>query len=240
MRIGELVSPSKVKHGGILRQDVLREPGSLRFRIRRSKTDMLGKDHSVCKVWLLGHSYVYWARRRAAVRPSGERLGISPRQAEVRWFGKRGMRWVQLLPEIVELSRILGSPDILVIHLGGNDLGTIPVLGLGDAIKNDLARLRVLFPDVCIVWSEVVPRNYWRCAQNQRALERSRIKLNKRVSKFVWGMGGIAVRHRIFERNAANFFRSDGVHLTEVGLDLFNLALQEAVEQAMAVGGGHR
>ncbi|KAM8945468.1 uncharacterized protein RCH25_048743 [Pelodytes ibericus] len=197
------------------------------------------QDPGPYKIWLIGHSYIYCARGRAAVRPGGERMGFSSHQAEVRWLGARGMRWVQLLPEVVQLSRLVGPPDILVIHLGGNDLGTAPVLALGDAIRRDLARLQVLFPDMGLVWSEVVPRNYWRCAQNQRALERSRIKLNKRVSKFVLGVGGITVRHRVFERNAAVFFRSDGVHLTDVGLDLFNLALQEALEQAMALVGGH-
>ncbi|XP_053326755.1 translation initiation factor IF-2-like isoform X2 [Spea bombifrons] len=193
------------------------------------------------QVWLIGHSYIFWARRRAAVRPGGEQLGYSPLRMEVRWFGRRGMRWMQLLPELVRLSRLLGSPSVLVVHLGGNDLGVVPVRALGDMILRDLATVRILFPEVQLVWSEVVARNYWRYASSQRALERSRVKLNRWVSRFVSGDGGVAVRHRSFERDAANLFRSDGVHLNDIGLDIFNLTLQDAIGQAMAsVGGGPR
>ncbi|XP_053329999.1 uncharacterized protein LOC128503829 [Spea bombifrons] len=193
------------------------------------------------QVWLVGHSFIFWARRRAAVRPNGEQLGFSPLAVEVRWFGKRGMLWVHLLPELVRLSRLLGPPSVLVIHLGGNDLGVVPVRSLGDTVLRDLARLMVLFPDVRLVWSEVVSRNFWRVATNQRALERSRVKFNRWISKFVASVNGVTVRHRVFERDAANLFRSDGVHLNDIGLDLFNLALQEAIGQAMAcVGGGPR
>ncbi|KAM8945982.1 interleukin-17C [Pelodytes ibericus] len=69
-------------------------------------------------------------------------------------------------------------------------------------------------------------------------MEKCRVKVNKHISKFVLSVGGIAIRHRVFERDAAIYFRSDGVHITEVGLDLFNLALQEGVEQAIALGVG--
>ncbi|KAM8930714.1 uncharacterized protein RCH25_006646 [Pelodytes ibericus] len=193
---------------------------------------------AVRKVWLIGHSYIFWARQRAAIRSGGERLGFPAAVAEVRWIGIRGMRWVRLLPELVSLSRLLGPPDVLLIHLGGNDLGSIPVWGLCDLIKQDLARVLILFPDVHLVWSELVPRKYWRAAHSQKAMERCRIKINKQVSKFVLGVGGVTIRHRVFERDAAVYFRSDGVHLTEVGLDLFNLALQDGVEQAMAMGWG--
>ncbi|KAM8960765.1 uncharacterized protein RCH25_036532 [Pelodytes ibericus] len=43
LRIGELVSPATRVAGGLLAADMVREPGFLRFVIRRSKTDMLGK-----------------------------------------------------------------------------------------------------------------------------------------------------------------------------------------------------
>ncbi|CAH2325117.1 Hypothetical predicted protein [Pelobates cultripes] len=190
------------------------------------------------RVWVIGQSYIYWAQQRAEVHPGGLQLGLSPAVAEVRWFGSRGMRWKHLLPEMVRLARLFGVPDVLLIHLGGSALGTIPVWDLGTMILEDLAELWLKFPGLCIVWSEVLSRNYWSGARDPRALERSRIKLNKRVSKFVKRMGGVTVRHRMFEQNAAKYFKSDGVRLTEEGLDLFNLALQGALEEAMALVSG--
>ncbi|KAM8924600.1 uncharacterized protein RCH25_009300 [Pelodytes ibericus] len=209
------------------------EFGGHSFRIGAA-SEAARLDAAARRVWLIGHSYIFWAKSRAAARPGGENLGLSRTVAEVRWFGIRGMRWVRLLPELVQLSRLLGAPDILLLHLGGNDLGSVPVWNLCETVKRDLASLLVLFPNVTLVWSEVVPRNYWRCAHNQRALERCRVKFNKQISKFVLGVGGVTIRHRVFETDAAMYFRSDGVHLTEVGLDLFNLALQDGLEQAIA------
>ncbi|KAM3911197.1 uncharacterized protein RB166_019888 [Leptodactylus fuscus] len=63
LRIGELVPPSKFKHGGLLLEDVILSNGIVRIRIRRSKTDQQGKGSwillrpvsgAVCVVRLVG------------------------------------------------------------------------------------------------------------------------------------------------------------------------------------------
>ncbi|KAM8919575.1 uncharacterized protein RCH25_016766 [Pelodytes ibericus] len=43
LRVGELVCPSKNVIGGVMFEDVIREPGSVRFKIRQSKTDVMAK-----------------------------------------------------------------------------------------------------------------------------------------------------------------------------------------------------
>ncbi|CAJ0965873.1 unnamed protein product [Ranitomeya imitator] len=45
----------------------------------------------------------------------------------------------------------------------------------------------------------------------------------------------MAVRHFELEAGVGNYWRSDGVHLNDIGLDLWMLAIQEGVERAMAV-----
>ncbi|XP_030050945.1 vomeronasal type-2 receptor 116-like [Microcaecilia unicolor] len=60
------------------------------------------------RIWICGHSFVHWARRRAAVRPNGENLGFPRGQVAVTWLGLRGMRWAQLLPT-VQISYISGN-----------------------------------------------------------------------------------------------------------------------------------
>ncbi|CAN2390367.1 hypothetical protein PRIEUP_LOCUS403, partial [Pristimantis euphronides] len=47
LRVGELVSPSKIREGGIRREDVQVEGNSVEFWIRRSKTDQEGKGKRV-------------------------------------------------------------------------------------------------------------------------------------------------------------------------------------------------
>lgn len=41
-------------------------------------------------VWIMGHSYVFWGARQADVRPDGRQLGISRREACIRWLGYTG------------------------------------------------------------------------------------------------------------------------------------------------------
>ncbi|PIO41045.1 hypothetical protein AB205_0145070 [Aquarana catesbeiana] len=45
-------------------------------------------------VWILGHSY------GGNVRPEGRQLGISRREASIRWLGFPGMGWGRVVPEV--------------------------------------------------------------------------------------------------------------------------------------------
>ncbi|KAM4034595.1 uncharacterized protein ACNLHF_021249 [Anomaloglossus baeobatrachus] len=49
--------------------------------------------------------------------------------------------------------------------------------------------------------------------------------------------GRVVVRHRDLESGEGNFWRSDGVHLTAVGIDLWALSIQEGVERALILVG---
>uniref|UniRef100_A0A8C5MXJ2 Uncharacterized protein n=1 Tax=Leptobrachium leishanense TaxID=445787 RepID=A0A8C5MXJ2_9ANUR len=70
------------------------------------------------------------------------------------------------------------------------------------------------------------------------ALKRARRKLNHAVSHFVLRLGGgLAIRHRELEGNNSVLVRSDGVHLTDIGLDIFNVGLQAGIEEVLAARG---
>lgn len=47
LRVGELVPPSRARGGGLLSDDAVLANGALRIRIRRSKTDLFGRDEWV-------------------------------------------------------------------------------------------------------------------------------------------------------------------------------------------------
>lgn len=76
------------------------------------------------EVWIVGHSFVFRAARRAEDRPGGPNLGFSG--VRVNWRGVRGLRWAQVLSEVVFISRTAQFPVVLVLHVGGNDLGNVP------------------------------------------------------------------------------------------------------------------
>lgn len=74
-------------------------------------------------MWILGHSYVYWGARRADVRKGGRLLGLSGDEGMVRWLGIPGMLWSRVVPEMHRYARLDRPPDVVLLHVGGNDLG---------------------------------------------------------------------------------------------------------------------
>ncbi|XP_040203635.1 uncharacterized protein LOC120935648 [Rana temporaria] len=186
-------------------------------------------------VWILGHSYVVRGEKRAEARPSGRQLGISRQEARVRWLGVPGMLWSRVVPEVHKWARLDRPPEVLVIHAGGNDLGVRSMLEIARDIKFDFQRLRLSFPETVVVWSDMVARTSWRMARSVDAVNRARRKLNRNVGRFVLRNGGLVVRHPELEVDPWRYLRSDGVHLTDVGIDMWALRLGEGVQQAMRV-----
>ncbi|XP_075704639.1 uncharacterized protein LOC142710253 isoform X1 [Rhinoderma darwinii] len=186
-------------------------------------------------VWLVGDSSLLGAERRAAVSPIGTSLGLY--QADVFWKGFRGLRWLQILPEVVAISGLVAWPTVLVVHAGGNDLCHTRLDQLLALIKSDTERFALFFHNVILVWSEIFPRVIWRGARNAAAVERSRRLLNIRVSRLVRSRGGVVVRHRRLEGDNQSLL-SDGVHLNDSGLDIFLAGLQEGVQRALFLLGG--
>ena len=69
-------------------------------------------------------------------------------------------------------------------------------------------------------------------------MERMRKRVNRAMEKYMPTIGGLSYRHIDLEGGVPGFYRSDGVHLSEIGLDLFNLGLQSGIEMAAVVGVG--
>ncbi|KAM8960634.1 LOW QUALITY PROTEIN: uncharacterized protein RCH25_036373 [Pelodytes ibericus] len=188
--------------------------------------------------WIIGHSFVFWAKRRAAARVNGLQLGFSEAHVRIMWWGFRGFGWKDVFAELLHLLDFGRRPDLVLFHAGGNDLGLIPQRLLVKAMKQDIDRLRDRVPEVSVIWSEIVPRVKRRYARDPAAISRCRIKLNRLMSSFVRKIGGVVVRHRDLEAQIPGYYRKDGVHLSDIGLDFLNMRFQLGLEQALFVGGG--
>lgn len=75
----------------------------------------------------------------------------------------------------------------------------------------------------------------WRMARSVEGVNRAHKKINREVSKFVVNNGGLAVRHLELEFETWRYLRADGVHLNEVGIDLWALGLQDGIQRALRV-----
>ena len=68
------------------------------------------------KVLLVGHSHVVWLERY--LRGAPKNVGLS--EVEISYVGVRGGRVATFRNKPDEVARL--APDIIIIHLGGNDL----------------------------------------------------------------------------------------------------------------------
>lgn len=188
-----------------------------------------------CLTWILGHSYVYRGALRADVRKNGRQLGFNRADMQVRWIGLRGMVWSRVLSEFQFHARCDRAPDVLLLHVGGNDMALRPSRHLIRDIKMDLICLWSMYPDLIIVWSDIVARRVWREARSVDCINRARAKVNKEVGSFVKRQGGIVVRHRELEKPSEDFLSIDGIHLSDIGMDMWALELREGLEMALRV-----
>lgn len=66
---------------------------------------------------------LFWARKHAIQSSWGANLGLGA-SALLEWKAQRGMSWSEFWYTALGAARG-GPPDILLIHLGGNDLAKI-------------------------------------------------------------------------------------------------------------------
>lgn len=189
-------------------------------------------------LWIVGHSFIYRAAQRAEDRPGGRNLGFAG--VRVTWRGHRGLRWAQVFSEVVNISRQVRAPVVLVLHVGGNDLCCVPTGELMAVMKTDLTRFSGFFTGLTVVWSEIVPRAAWRGARDVGAVDGARRTINARMSRFVRYRGGVVVRHRELEGDNRALLEDDGVHPNPIGLDIFLSGIQDGVERALFLMGGGR
>lgn len=99
-----------------------------------------------------------------------------------------------VLPEVHHYARLDRPPDILFMHVRGNDLRLRVTWQLILDIKLDFLCLRSFFSDTILAWSDIVGRSDWCLARSVDKLNNARIKGNKEVAIFFVRNGCPAVR----------------------------------------------
>ena len=115
--------------------------------------------------------------------------------AEIWWQEKGGLRTKQLSSFVHLLLSVEDPPDIMVIHCGGNDIGSTPALKLRADILRELDEVRSLVPGVLIVWSQILPRFEWRGEKSHSALNNVRERVNNKVATEVIDEGGRYIKY---------------------------------------------
>ncbi|XP_052091886.1 corepressor interacting with RBPJ 1-like isoform X1 [Mytilus californianus] len=183
-------------------------------------------------VWIVGSSIVYWAHKRAS-QLRDINLGVKTSEACVEWYGTRGMRWNALLPKLMELVQSKPPPDVLILYVGSNDVGYVKPMDLVKMIKNDLGTIKEMCPDTQLIYNEILSRINWRGAPNNEDGEQQRLTINKYVKPAVESMGGFMIHHPDIRNVNLALYRDDGVHLNDVGYDIFNGNVADTVRAAL-------
>ncbi|XP_030012040.1 serine/arginine repetitive matrix protein 1 isoform X2 [Sphaeramia orbicularis] len=183
-------------------------------------------------VWICGHSLVYWAESRSKSAEVGVHLDLDPRKMALWWKGVQGMTWPQLLPQLHQLKVTWPNPDILIMHLGGNDLSTDSPTDLLASVRRDLTSMRTIFPRCMLVWSYILPRRVWRHSPDSYEVDLVRTTVNRRIHSIVSELGGASLTHdNIRCGTNTGLYRADGIHLSPKGIDMFNLNLRDFLEK---------
>lgn len=149
---------------------------------------------------------------------------------ELWWQGYGGLKFVDVAKKLRYLATLQDSPQFIVMHCGGNDLGQIPLSKLLYRVKWDIRLMASVFPDCQLVWSFILPRITWRYSQRPRCMEQARNRVNRLAAKEVLACGGRIIRHPQFIGKPHNLYSSDGVHLSKLGNYLFLNNIQGALE----------
>ena len=120
-------------------------------------------------------------------------------------------------------------PDILLVHLGGNDLGRPPGKVIVLEILRDLQELKGKFPAMKIVWSTMIPRYTWRLCCNPQCINRARREVNKEVWRAMCNGLGSVIGYPEIQLTRPDLYRNHGVHLSEYSTEVFLKDLQEGL-----------
>ncbi len=162
----------------------------------------------------------------------GPQLDLKRYGASVWWQGKGGLGIRQLVGFIKLLLSVEESPDIIVVHCGGNDIGSIPALQLRILIIDTLDLIKQLIPGVLLVWSQILPRLEWRGEVCHKALNKVRERVNNKVATDVIAKGGRYIRYPELDQNISLFV--DKVHLSDMGNNFFLHSLQAGLQQFLS------
>ncbi|KAL1261376.1 hypothetical protein QQF64_006641 [Cirrhinus molitorella] len=185
-------------------------------------------DDSVPRVWIVGSSIIRRLYAHVCEQGLDRSLGL---RCKVKWEGRGGRLWEQLLPVLRSLRAKAPAPDILIIHLGGNSLcreGRNRLDFLRE-MKTDLAEVLGSFPEPASLFPLFCPRLHGE----------GRLLGPAYGSNGAGGGSTVAISGSLAERQMRCIRHSnidlshltrDGVHLSPEGNELLLSNLREALE----------
>lgn len=85
--------------------------------------------------------------------------------------------------------------QVVMIQLGGNDLGLIRGKALVMQVIEDLKVIKARWPGVWVIWSAIIPRMSWQNAIDPRVMNKARKNSNCEIGRVLRGSLGQFLPH---------------------------------------------
>lgn len=176
---------------------------------------------------MLGDSIPFWAGTRAVSTGKAD-LKLDGRT--IAWWGVRGLRWSDFRRSVQSQVLLSPSPSVIVLHLGGNDLHELSICKIKRCMTAEVKYLREAFPGAVIIWVDILPRRCWKGAWTLNQMETKRKRVNRLGRCLVKKTGRSDIVCPDIDLET-NFFRADGVHLNDVGLEFYLDYLRDSLKK---------
>lgn len=177
----------------------------------------------------MGDSILYWAGRRAVDRRIPN-LNLK-NGAQIGWKAVRGMSWDDFHHVVQREMLFSAPPKIILIHLGGNDLHRFSLFKLRRLINREIDFLFSTFPSTIVIWCDIIQRRSWR-GNGQKiniVMEKKRRRVNGFGKKAIGTNSRGRSCHVDIDYATVGFYRQDGVHLSDVGLEMLLDTIQDVL-----------
>ena len=154
------------------------------------------------RVWLLGDSIIRWAGDSNQQFPG----------ARVSWLGVSGARICGLPARLNRYLSGRSAPNILVVHLGTNDIFQMSKRQIMQVLSETLTFLRQRLPQVMLVWSEILPHLFWYGEDKRGRGNKVRIDINRHAASLMKSLPGDnrVIYYPAFHNRPYRLFRYEG------------------------------
>lgn len=134
------------------------------------------------------------------------------------------MVWEDVEPWFHELLFQFGYPDVLMLHCGGNSIGTMS-LRHQKFMKLTVSNILAVRPSCNIIWSQILPKTYYRHMFSHVAVENARVRINSSLSNFIIARNGGYINYSDLQRCSQTLY-CDSTNLTDCAQTVFLNAIQ--------------
>ena len=127
------------------------------------------------------------------------------------------------------------TPKSIFVHIGGNNVTNTHTCKIIRLLKREIQYLIDNFEHALVVWTFILPRLTWGEKSDPQYIKKmndKRMSINRTLSKVILSFkNGRSLNIKSIDTNTHGFFYKDGIHLSQVGKEMYILAISDTTQQ---------